>query len=484
MEYENINTVLSIAGSDCSGGAGIQADIKTILSNGCYAMTAITALTAQNTHDVQGICDTTPKFLENQIRAVCEDILPDAVKIGMVSSAALIHTIAKLLRIYNLKNIVVDPVMVSTSGCKLLSDDAIDILVDELFPLATLITPNIDEAKLLSGDNIETAVDMERVGRKLCSKYQVAVLMKGGHRVCDSNDLLVTKDSFLWFDGVHIDNDNTHGTGCTLSSAIAAQLAKGYSIEESVSRAKLYISQALFYGINLGNGNGPLNHGFLLNALSKQAWSKTAIRRSLALYAITDDYWQADKVLVDNIEHALKGGATMVQLRQKKMDFDQFLSVAKQARELTQAYHVPLIINDNVMVAALVDADGVHLGQEDMDIKKARKILGSHKIIGASAHNVEEAKYAEACGADYIGVGAVFHTRTKDNTIAISLEELQNICRSVRIPAVAIGGINKQNITELAKSGIAGVALVSAIFSAEDIEKETDYLYKQVITII
>ena len=242
MEYMDIQSVLSIAGSDSSGGAGIQADIKTILANGCYAMTAITALTAQNTRDVLGICDTTPEFLERQIQTVCEDIIPDAVKIGMVSSVDLIHTIAKMLRKYSLKNVVVDPVMVSTSGCKLISDDAIDVLVDELFPLATIITPNIPEAEFLSCQKIQTAEDMERVGQMIADKYNVAVLLKGGHRICDANDLLVAGTNCTWFQGVRIDNDNTHGTGCTLSSAIASWLAKGYDLVDSVNRAKLYIS--------------------------------------------------------------------------------------------------------------------------------------------------------------------------------------------------------------------------------------------------
>lgn len=484
MEYKDIKSVLSIAGSDSSGGAGIQADIKTILANGCYAMTAITALTAQNTCDVQGISETTPEFLKLQIQAVCEDIMPDAVKIGMVSSANLIQTIAKMLRAYNLKNIVVDPVMVSTSGCKLLTDDAIDVLVDELFPLATLITPNIPEAELLSGQRIESAEDMERVGKEIASKYKVAVLMKGGHRVCDANDLLVSEDDCTWFEGVRIDNDNTHGTGCTLSSAIASWLAKGYSLVDSVNNAKIYISQALFHGINLGKGSGPLNHGFKLHDSMKTKWSKAAIKRSMTLYAITDNQKQVDESMLQNIERALKGGASIIQLRQKDMPFEQFLDAARAVKQLTDAYHVPLIINDNVMVAALADADGVHLGQDDMDIEKARKILGANKIIGLSTHNVEEAKLAEQSGADYIGVGAVFKTSTKDNTIPVTYDVLQEICNTVSIPAVAIGGINADNITKLEGSGIAGVALVSAIFGAKDIEKETAALYNTVSSMI
>lgn len=484
MEYMDIQSVLSIAGSDSSGGAGIQADIKTILANGCYAMTAITALTAQNTRDVLGICDTTPEFLERQIQTVCEDIIPDAVKIGMVSSVNLIHTIAKMLRKYNLKNVVVDPVMISTSGCKLISDDAIDVLIDELFPLATIITPNIPEAELLSCQKIQTAEDMERVGQMIADKYNVAVLLKGGHRICDANDLLVTGTNCIWFQGVRVDNDNTHGTGCTLSSAIASWLAKGYDLVDSVNHAKLYISQTLFHGINIGKGSGPLNHGWMIKHTLNKTWSKSAIRRAMMLYAVTDNHESVDQSLVEKIELALKGGATMIQLRQKGMTFEQFLEAARQAKILTDAYHVPLIINDNVMVAALVDADGVHLGQDDMDIKEARKILGYNKIIGLSAHNISEAELAQINGADYIGVGAVFNTTTKDHTIPVSFETLQTICNTVSIPVVAIGGLNAENIKKLKNSGIAGVALVSAVFGSKDILKTTADLYKTVSTVI
>lgn len=484
MNYMNIKSVLSIAGSDSSGGAGIQADIKTILSNGCYAMSAITALTAQNTQDVKAICETTPSFLEKQIEAVCEDIMPDAVKIGMVSSEALIRVIASGIRRYDLKNVVVDPVMVSTSGCKLLSDGAIDSLVDDLFPLATIITPNIPEAELLTGEKISSAQDMERVGRMLAGKYNIAVLIKGGHRICDANDLLIIDNKVHWYEGIHIENENTHGTGCTLSSAISSFLAKGCDLPESVYRAKLYISRALFYGINLGKGSGPLNHGWNVMQNESIAWAKSAIRKSLALYAVTDRSFLKGRSLYEQVEEALAGHATMIQLREKNMDTDAFLASAREIKQLTDTYHVPLIINDNVMVAKLVNADGVHIGQDDMDVKEARALLGENKIIGVSAHNIEEALCAEKNGADYIGVGAVFGTSTKSNTTPVSYDQLTAICNAVSIPVVAIGGICEDNIEQLSGSGISGVAIVSGIFSAEDIEQQTKKMYLKVLKMI
>lgn len=262
MRYEDIKTVLSIAGSDSSGGAGIQADIKTILANGCYAMTAITALTAQNTLGVFGIEETNPEFLALQIKAVFEDIVPDAVKIGMVSSAELIRVIAKMLKQYQAKNVVLDPVMVSTSGSRLLSEDALSVLTDELFPVASLITPNIPEAELLCGCNIINAADMERACRMLADRYKAAVLLKGGHSVHDADDFLICEAGEYWLHSERIDNPNTHGTGCTLSSAIASNLAKGNSIPDSVRNAKEYLVGALSHGINLGKKRGPLNHGW------------------------------------------------------------------------------------------------------------------------------------------------------------------------------------------------------------------------------
>ena len=257
-----MKTALTIAGSDCSGGAGIQADLKTMTMNGVYGMSAITALTAQNTTGVTGIMEVTPKFLEQQLDMIFEDIRPDAVKIGMVSSAPLIEKIAEQLKKYNAENIVVDPVMVATSGSVLLETDAVTTLKLQLLPLACVITPNIPEAEVLSGMKIGNQSQMCQAAKMLCEAYGCAVLLKGGHSINDANDLLCVNGEIRWFYGKRISNSNTHGTGCTLSSAIAANLAKGYSLEESVGRAKDYISQALGAMLDLGKGSGPMNHAF------------------------------------------------------------------------------------------------------------------------------------------------------------------------------------------------------------------------------
>lgn len=260
-----MKTALTIAGTDSSGGAGVQADIKTMTANGVYAMSAITALTAQNTTGVQGIYEVSPAFLAQQLDSVFTDIRPDAVKIGMVSSTGLIEIIAQKLQEYAAENIVVDPVMVATSGSRLISDDAIGALKERLLPLATVLTPNIPEAEVLSGMAIRTPDDMVAAARAISEQYHCAVLCKGGHQLNDANDLLWRDGTAKWFNGKRIDNPNTHGTGCTLSSAIASNLAKGYDLDASVQKAKNYISGALGAMLDLGRGRGPMNHAFAID---------------------------------------------------------------------------------------------------------------------------------------------------------------------------------------------------------------------------
>lgn len=256
--------VLTIAGSDCSGGAGIQADIKTMTVHKMYAMSVITALTAQNTLGVTDILNSTPEFVAAQMDAVYTDIYPDAVKIGMVSSSKIIEAIADKLQEYKAKNVVLDPVMVSTSGHRLMSEDARLTLVTKLMPLADIITPNIPEAEVLSGFSIKDKDDMIKAAEKIAQCCNGAVLIKGGHLVCDASDLLYNKGEIQWFETKRIENPNTHGTGCTLSSAIACNLAKGKGVAESVKCAKEYLTGAIGAMLDLGKGSGPLEHTYNL----------------------------------------------------------------------------------------------------------------------------------------------------------------------------------------------------------------------------
>jgi hydroxymethylpyrimidine/phosphomethylpyrimidine kinase len=261
-----MKTALAIAGSDCSGGAGIQADIKTMTMNGVYAMSAVTALTAQNTTGVRAIQEAAPEFLGQQLDAVFEDIFPDAVKIGMVSSSELICVIADRLRYYRAENVVVDPVMTATSGSSLMKTDAVHALTRKLLPAAALVTPNILEAQVLSGMTVESKDDMLSAAKLIGNMYGCAVLLKGGHNVNSASDLLYANGRSTWFEGNYIDNPNSHGTGCTLSSAIASNLAKGFSLAESIQRAKEYISGALAAQLDLGQGSGPMQHNFDLKS--------------------------------------------------------------------------------------------------------------------------------------------------------------------------------------------------------------------------
>lgn len=259
-----MKTALTIAGSDSSGGAGIQADIKTMTLNGVYASSCITAITAQNTQGVRSVQEVDPGILRDQLDMVFEDIFPDAVKIGMVSSKTLIQVIAEALSRHKARKIVLDPVMVATSGARLMEETALESLVKDLLPLADLITPNIPEGEILAGQKIKNSQDMEKMAKKIGEDYGVAVLLKGGHQISTANDLLYGGKGITWFYGERVDNPNTHGTGCTLSSAIAANLAKGLSMEEAVKEAKAYITGCLRAGLDLGHGSGPLDHAYKL----------------------------------------------------------------------------------------------------------------------------------------------------------------------------------------------------------------------------
>lgn len=264
-------TALTIAGSDCSGGAGIQADLKTMTAHKVYGMSAITALTAQNTTGVSGILEVPPEFLAQQLDSIFTDIPPQAVKIGMVSSAELIRVIGEKLEQYHASHIVLDPVMVATSGARLIKEDAVEALCRYLIPLAEVITPNIPEAEVLWGHSIGDAGEMEQAAAAIGEKWNCGVLCKGGHRVQDADDLLWRQGQSRWFHGHRINNPNTHGTGCTLSSAIASNLALGMPLEEAVERAKAYLSGALAAMLDLGKGSGPMDHTF---AIPVGGWDK------------------------------------------------------------------------------------------------------------------------------------------------------------------------------------------------------------------
>lgn len=264
MKETQRRTVLSIAGSDCSGGAGIQADIKTMMANGVYAMSVITALTAQNTLGVTGIFEVPSEFIKKQLDAVFTDIYPDAVKIGMVTSVEVIELIAERLAFYQAKHVVIDTVMASSSGTNFTNAAVVQAWKKKLFPVADLLTPNIPECEILLEGKIQTPKDMERAAEYIGKQYGCAVLVKGGHLRERADDLLWTGEKHVWFPGEKIENPNTHGTGCTLSSSIASNLAKGLPVEQAVEQAKAYLRGAIGAMLNLGKGSGPMDHGYMI----------------------------------------------------------------------------------------------------------------------------------------------------------------------------------------------------------------------------
>lgn len=257
-----MKSCLSIAGSDSVGGAGIQADIKTMTALGVYGMTAIASLTAQNTTGVNSIIEVSRDFLADQLEMIINDIFPDAVKTGCISSPTLIMEVVQKIKKYKLKNIVVDPVIYSKSGVKLIKDKAIDIMKKELLSLSNLITPNILELEIISDTKIKNIDDIISASKKTYEKYGCAVLCKGGHGINDGEDFLYNENGIKWFKTKKIETNNLHGTGCTLSSGIASYLALGFTMEESIWKAKEFLTGCLENAVKLGKGFGPVNHCF------------------------------------------------------------------------------------------------------------------------------------------------------------------------------------------------------------------------------
>ncbi|GAX85128.1 hypothetical protein CEUSTIGMA_g12548.t1 [Chlamydomonas eustigma] len=552
--------VMVIAGSDSGGGAGIQADLKALFAMGAYGMTAVTALTAQNTHGVHAVHTPPTAFLAQQIDAIMSDIGADVIKTGMLPTAEVVQLVANKLRSQaHPLQLVVDPVMVSTSGHALADGSVAQALLRDLMPLATLVTPNLPEASaLLGGMNIRSVEDMEEAAWQLQTLTQCrAVLVKGGHLLDvhgagtsslssqqqqqvqqetvltqgqtaaasikhhdashhsdDVVDVLVDGDQVWRLALPRVVTGNTHGTGCTLASAISAGLAKGLPLLQAVQEAKQYVRTALQVSSGLSIGTGvqrPFNHGYMLttwtgdrsssssSSFGPTSYSHTAsvgnslpsgssgrrvcpdvIRQAMRVYAVTDPGCneRAGRSMVEAVEQAVRGGATIVQIREKDAGGGSFLATARTAYQVCRSAGVPLIINDRVDIALAVGPDvGVHVGQDDMPAQAVRKLLGPSRILGVSVKTSAEADKAAQDGADYVGCGAVVATSTKDSSV-IGLEGLKVVCETSPIPVVAIGGVSGVNAKEVINVGAAGIAVVSAIFSAPNVAVATASLVK------
>lgn len=477
-------TALTIAGSDPSGGAGIQADLKTFSALGVYGATAITAVTVQNTQSVKYVHKLPAQVVYDQIVAVMEDVTVDAVKIGMVNDAETLDAIVRALTAYRPKYLVVDPVMVSTSGCALMQPDALAIMKERLLPMADLVTPNLPEAWTLAGT--DTSVDdaaqaILRLGVK-------ALLIKGGHAEgkVKTDYLYIYKGEGVKrveFTAETIDTPNTHGTGCTLSSAIAALLARGNGLEDAVRQAKGYLTEALKAGagVHVGRGHGPVCHFYADRVMRFVGYKvvpfnritlkphdlKTASRLQFITH-FTDKYSYYDSAMM-----ALEGGCRWIQLRMKDACEDEIERVARLILPECRRKGAVFVIDDHVELALRVGADGVHLGKNDMPVDEARRLAGDGFIIGGTANTFEDVQRLAAQGADYIGCGPFRFTTTKKNLAPmLGLEGYKRILSQMKehgigLPLVAIGGIISDDIPQLMAAGVSGIALSGSVLRAE-----------------
>ncbi|KMT08997.1 hypothetical protein BVRB_6g137070 isoform A [Beta vulgaris subsp. vulgaris] len=482
--------VLTVAGSDSGAGAGIQADIKSCASLGVYCSTVITAITAQNTLGVQGVHLLPEDIVAEQMRSVLSDMEVDVVKTGMLPSIGMVKVLLQCIKEYSVQALVVDPVMVATSGDVLAGSSVLPVFREELLPMADLVTPNLKEASmLLGGMHLETVADMRSAAKLIHDLGPRNVLVKGGDLPAsmDAVDVFFDGESLYELNSARISTRNTHGTGCTLASSIAAELAKGLPMLSAVKIAKRFVETALDYGKDMAIGRGPqgpFDHLLKFKATVCRSHAPRAFSPTdLFFYAVTDSGMNKKwgRSITDSVKAAIEGGATIVQLREKNLETRDFLEAAKECVRICHSNGVPIVINDRVDVALACNADGVHVGQSDMPVSVVRSLLGPEKIIGLSCKTPEQAQEAWINGADYIGCGGVFPTNTKANNRTIGLDGLKAICLASKLPVVAIGGIgmsNAHSVMEIDAPKLEGVAVVSALFDAECVFSATKQLHK------
>ena len=461
---------LTIAGSDSGAGAGIQADLKTFAALGVYGLSALTALTAQNTLGVSAIMDATPEFVEAQIDAVLEDIGAGAAKTGMLSSPVIIRAVAGRVRKWRLR-LVVDPVMTAKGGDLLLQPEAVATLRSELLPLAEVVTPNLPEAEVLLGRRIETLDEMRAAASALYEMGSRHVVIKGGHRATEPVDIYFDGKNFSELRAERIQTMHTHGTGCTFSAAIAAFLARGLSVEEAVAGAKRYITGAIRHAPGLGRGHGPVGHFWQWQQEQSARLARKQLIPCLALHVLTDRELSGGRDLLAVASAAIDGGATVIQLRDKQASTRSLIEQGLLLRKLTRERDALFIVNDRVDVALAVDANGVHLGQDDdMPVHLARQLLGPGRLLGISAGNPAEVATALAADPDYLSIGPIYPTQAKaDAGSAIGLRLLAEVAASTQVPVIGIGGITAENAAAVIRAGAVGVAVITTVVAATNI---------------
>ncbi len=466
--------VLTIAGYDPSGGAGVTADLRVIEASGCVGVSAITALTVQNTQGVQSVHPVDAAVLKAQLEAIFADIKIDAVKIGMLGGLPQLQAVLAILRRFDPPNIVLDPVLASTCGVPLVEADSMRALVTELIPLVDVVTPNLSEAVKLTGLPVFDPPTMEAAGRRLVDMGARAALVKGGHLRGDAVDVLVTADGATrQIPMQRIETPHTHGTGCFLSARIATGLALGMKLGAAVYVAKLHLAEGLHAPEIYGKGRG-----FPRALHGRNGHVSPTTQQRLAkiqgIYVLTDPDIRPGRTASQIVSAALNGGASAVQYRAKNVGVQEAVELARELVDLAHAKDAILIVNDRVDIAKACYADGVHLGPDDIDPCDANYQLDDGELIGVSVATVEEAA-AAAPFASYFGVGAVYGSKTKlDAGAPIGVGRLREIKAAFpHIPIVAIGGINRDNIAAVRDTGVEAAAVVSAVIAADDMRAAT-----------
>lgn len=480
-----IKKALTIAGSDSGGGAGIQADLKTFAALGVYGSCVITAITAQNTRGVQASGGVEASLVEKQLDSVLQDIGADAMKTGMLYSAGIIEAVASRLEAYHVPWLVVDPVMVSTSGDRLLNESAVGTLRDILLPMAGAVTPNVDEAEVLCGFPIETDRNLQQAAREMHLMGPELVIITGVRQEDRCIDICFDGNDYIFLSEPYIDTPHTHGTGCSFSAALTAFLARGLAPLAASAQAKKYVSGGLRCAYQVGNGRSPINHmaGFFPGRLNDpdileirsgafRDWGKPFRLLPLPLPLLNviiggplcqeRDYVELTRLAVEN-------GASLIQLREKEGECRQLVEIASRMGRVCHEHGALFIVNDRVDIAAACGADGVHIGQEDLPLPIVRALLGPEKIIGVSAADLDEAVDAIEGGADYLGVGPVYPTVSKNcRTDACGTNLVAELTARSPVPIIAIGGVTPHNTQPLLKAGAAGVAVISAVLGSND----------------
>jgi len=440
---------------------------------GIGGVSAITAITAQNSIGVVSVHPVEAATLSAQLDALLGDIHPGAIKIGMLGGTPQVLALISIFKRKQYSNIVLDPVLISTSGASLLDNDGKSLLKRELIPYCTLVTPNLREASELSGIEVKDSESMIQAGHAIIAMGANAVLVKGGHLRGLPTDWLIQKNGpTIELTGQRIYTEHSHGTGCLLSSAIAAGLANGLSLVKSVMNAKTFLTEALKHPIVLGHGRGyadVLNVSAVISTRPARS-HKDRIALFKGLYVVTDPILQGGRSHMEIACAAFAGGAQIVQLRDKTLPLPELILQAKDLSKLAKKLNKLFIVNDRVDVALASDADGVHLGPDDISPADARSLLGPDKLVGVSTGTVDEA-IAASPFASYFGIGAIYGSLTKtdagDPISPKRITEIKSLYPS--FPVVAIGGINAENIAPVISAGADSVAVVSAVVAAKDI---------------